>query len=77
MFSLVLRLNLFLLLSIGLISGAHAQQKPNPMAAPNEFVQQIADQVLAALKADKAVRAGDTKRINQIVDEMILPFVNF
>ena len=77
MFSLVLRLNLFFLLSIGLLSGAHAQQKPNPMGAPNEFVHQIADQVLVALKADKAARAGDTKRINQIVDEMILPYVNF
>jgi phospholipid transport system substrate-binding protein len=40
-------------------------------------VQQIADQVLAALKSDKAARAGDIKRINQIVDEMILPYINF
>jgi phospholipid transport system substrate-binding protein len=77
MFSFIARFNLFLLISIGLISGVQAQQKPDPMAAPNEFVQQIADQVLNALKADSAVRAGDIKRINQIVDEMILPYVNF
>jgi phospholipid transport system substrate-binding protein len=77
MFSFIARFNLFLLISIGLISGVQAQQKPDPMAAPNEFVQQIADQVLNALKADSAVRSGDIKRINQLVDEMILPYVNF
>jgi phospholipid transport system substrate-binding protein len=64
-------------LSFSLASGVNAQQKPDPMAAPNVFVQQIADQVLNALKADTSARAGDIKRINQIVDEMILPYVNF
>jgi phospholipid transport system substrate-binding protein len=64
-------------LSFSLVSGVNAQQKPDPMAAPNVFVQQIADQVLNALKADTSARAGDIKRINQIVDEMILPYVNF
>ncbi len=73
----IARLNLMLLLAIGLTVGAQAQQKPNPMAPPNEFVQQVADQVLSALKNDTAARAGDIKRINQIVDEMILPYVNF
>jgi phospholipid transport system substrate-binding protein len=77
MLSLLARFNLFLLLSLSLAAGVHAQQKPDPMAAPNEFVQQVADQVLTALKADTLARAGDIKRINQIVDEMILPYVNF
>jgi phospholipid transport system substrate-binding protein len=73
----IVRLNLILALAFGLSLNAQAQEKPNPMASPNEFVQQIADQVLAALKNDTAARAGDIKRINQIVDEMILPYVNF
>jgi phospholipid transport system substrate-binding protein len=73
----IVRLHLILALAFGLSIGAQAQQKPNPMASPNEFVQQIADQVLAALKNDTAARAGDIKRINQIVDEMILPYLNF
>ncbi|MDN3987778.1 ABC transporter substrate-binding protein [Zwartia sp. IMCC34845] len=62
---------------LGLTTSVSAQQKPNPNAPPNEFVQQVADQVLAALKSDTAARSGDIKRINQIVDEMILPYVNF
>ena len=77
MMSLIARFNFLLLLSFSLAAGVHAQQKPDPMAAPNEFIQQVADQVLNALKADTSARAGDIKRINQIVDEMILPYVNF
>lgn len=71
------RLLLSFALILSLSAAVSAQQKPDPMAAPNDFVQQVADQVLAALKADTAARSGDIKRINQIVDEMILPYVNF
>jgi phospholipid transport system substrate-binding protein len=73
----IARFNLMLALVFGVSLGVQAQQKPNPSASPNEFVQQIADQFLTALKNDSAARAGDLKRINQIVDEMILPYVNF
>lgn len=68
---------LFVCCVLGLSHAAHAQIKPNPNAAPNDFVQQVADQVLTVLKADSKVRAGDTARVNQIVDDLILPNVNF
>jgi len=76
------RIDLFLKLLIvccvlGLSHAARAQVKPNPNGAPNDFVQQVADQVLTALKADSKVRAGDTARVNQLVDDLILPNVNF
>ncbi len=54
-----------------------AQTKPDTHAAPNVFVQQVADQALLALKADSSVRAGDTVRVNQIVDELLLPYIDF
>jgi len=54
-----------------------AQTPPDPNSAPNIFVQQVADQSIEILKKDSAVRAGDTARINQIVDEVLLPYVNF
>ena len=66
-----------LCLLLGLGHTSRSQTTPNPNAAPNDFVQQVADQVLAALKADSSVRAGNTARVNQIVDELILPNVNF
>ncbi len=77
MFAFFARFHFMLALAFSLSVAAHAQQKPNPMAPPNEFIQEIADQVLAALKNDTAARAGDIQRINQIVDAMILPYVNF
>ena len=73
---LFLKLFFFCLL-LGLTHTSRAQPTPNPNAAPNDFVQQVADRVLAALKADSSVRAGNTARVNQIVDELILPNVNF
>jgi phospholipid transport system substrate-binding protein len=54
-----------------------AQTPPDPNSAPNVFVQQVADQSIDVLKKDNAVRAGDTARINQIVDEVLLPYVDF
>ncbi|MEI8399428.1 MAG: ABC transporter substrate-binding protein [Alcaligenaceae bacterium] len=73
---IVLKLLLVCLL-LGLSHTTRAQVKPDPNAAPNDFVQQVADQVLTALKADSSVRAGNTARVNQIVDDLILPNVNF
>ncbi len=66
-----------LCLLLGFSQASRAQGKPDPSAAPNDFVQQVADQVLTALKADSSVRAGNTARVNQIVDDLILPNVNF
>ncbi|NYT22461.1 ABC transporter substrate-binding protein [Alcaligenaceae bacterium] len=56
---------------------AHAQARVDPKAAPNEFVQAVADNALQAVKRDEAVKKGDLNRINQLVDELILPYVNF
>lgn len=56
---------------------AHAQAAVNPKAAPNEFVQAIAENALQAVKKDEAAKGGDLKRISQLVDELILPYVNF
>lgn len=69
-------LAIFLFMSC-LTSGiAAAQTKPDPNSAPNVFVQQVADMSIEALKKDSAVRAGNTARVNQIVDEVLLPYIN-
>jgi ABC-type transport system involved in resistance to organic solvents, auxiliary component len=54
-----------------------AQAPVDPKAAPNAFVQTVADNALQAVKNDAAVKSGDLNRINQLVDELILPYVNF
>jgi phospholipid transport system substrate-binding protein len=64
-------------ISIGLSLPDQAQAKVDPSAEPTTFVQQVADQALSALKNDPAVKSGDIARINQIVDQYILPYVDF
>ena len=50
---------------------AHAQ------TAPDVWIKQISGEVIDAVKADKAIQAGDTKRIQALVDAKILPGVDF
>lgn len=54
-----------------------AQEPVDPKAAPNDFVQAVANNALEAVQRDEAAKQGDLGRINQLVDELILPYVNF
>ncbi|MDR0457733.1 MAG: ABC transporter substrate-binding protein [Burkholderiaceae bacterium] len=46
--------------------------------APDVFIQQLSDQVLAAIRADKnALQGGDLAPVMKIVDTFIMPNVNF
>lgn len=45
--------------------------------APDALVKRISSDVLASVKADPAVQAGDVNRIVALVDSKILPSVNF
>ena len=45
--------------------------------APDAFVKRLSDDVLAAIKADDKIRAGDTNRILALVDTKIMPNVDF
>jgi phospholipid transport system substrate-binding protein len=45
--------------------------------APDALVKRISSDVLAAVKADPAIQAGDVNRIIALVDSKIMPNVNF
>jgi phospholipid transport system substrate-binding protein len=45
--------------------------------APDVMIKRLSDDVLAAIKSDKAIQAGDTNRILALVDTKIMPNVNF
>ena len=51
---------------------AHAQS-----IAPDAFVEKISTEVLDKIRADKAIQAGDQAKLNQLVDQTIMPSVNF
>ncbi|MEO7391878.1 MAG: ABC transporter substrate-binding protein [Ramlibacter sp.] len=56
----------------GLVSPALAAEE-----APDVMIKRLSDDVLAAIKADKAIQAGDTSRILALVDSKIMPNVDF
>ncbi len=45
--------------------------------APDALVKRISGDVMAAVKADPAIQAGDVNRIVALVDSKIMPSVNF
>lgn len=57
--------------SVSMVSVAYAQQ------APDAFVKDLANDVVDAVKADKAIQAGDISKINALVDTRVMPHVNF
>jgi len=49
----------------------HAQE------APDALVRRSTNEILAALKADKDLQAGNQQKIEKLADEKILPYFNF
>ncbi len=60
-----------LLCALGL-PAAHAEA-----VAPDAFVRTLSNDVIDAVKADKAIQAGDVGRIRALVDAKVMPHVNF
>ena len=54
-----------------------AAVRPDPRLAPDALVLALSNQVLDAIRADKALQAGDPARLNRLIDETIMPHVNF
>jgi phospholipid transport system substrate-binding protein len=62
-----------LMLSLtALVVPVHASEE-----APDVLVKRISGDVMAAVKADPAIQAGDVNRIVALVDSKIMPSVNF
>ena len=60
------------------LSGAFLATAPAiAQTAPDALVKQVSNEVIDAVKADKAIQAGDVQRINALVDSKVMPHVNF
>lgn len=57
--------------SLAFVSHAAAQE------APDALVKRISQEVLDLVKADKEIQAGNQKRVLELVEAKILPFVDF
>lgn len=45
--------------------------------SPQALIERIGNEALERIKADPAVRAGDTEKLSALVDELVMPHVNF
>jgi phospholipid transport system substrate-binding protein len=45
--------------------------------APDQLVQKINDEVLAAIKSDKDLAAGDKQKAVKLAEEKVLPYIDF
>ena len=45
--------------------------------APDQLVQKVTDEVMAAIKSDKQLAAGDRQKALKLAEEKILPYVDF
>ena len=61
-----------LLAFFGAIGAAWAQD-----LAPEQLVQKITDEVLAAIKSDKQLAAGDKQKALKLAEEKVLPYIDF
>ena len=52
--------------------GAHAQAK-----APDVLIKEVSTDVLETIKADKSIQSGDLKKVIALVDQKVMPYVDF
>ncbi|GAB4465142.1 MAG: ABC transporter substrate-binding protein [Burkholderiaceae bacterium] len=50
---------------------------PSASAAPDALILALSNDVLDAIRKDKSLQSGDVARLNALVDEKVLPYVNF
>lgn len=58
--------------SLGGVGGAHAADE-----SADVFIKRVSTDILGAIKADKSIRNGDVNKIIVLVDDRVMPHVNF
>ncbi len=56
---------------------AIAATSPSQAQTPDSVIRETADEVIAAIKADKAIQAGDRKRAYDLINQKVLPHFDF
>jgi phospholipid transport system substrate-binding protein len=64
----------FIVAALACAGAVSAQIATSP---PDAMVRDLTNQVLEAIRADKGIQGGDVSRVQKLVDEKILPYVDF
>src|SRR5471032_1932296 len=63
--------------SVAVAAHAHAAAPAPANEAPDALVKRISQDVIDTAKSDKAIQAGDQKKVMDLVESKILPYVDF
>jgi phospholipid transport system substrate-binding protein len=58
--------------ALGMVHAVHAAEEPADV-----FVKRVSGDILDAIKADKSIHSGDVNKIGLLVDQRVMPNVNF
>jgi phospholipid transport system substrate-binding protein len=64
-----------LAISVGLLMGANVANAADE--APDALVKRLSQEIIDTAKSDKDIQAGDQKKVHELVEGKILPFINF
>lgn len=67
----------FTALTIGALAFSGSAAAQATQEAPDALVKRISQEILDIAKADKDIQAGNQKRVLALVEEKVLPFVDF
>ena len=59
------------------LSLAAAGVQAQAAKAPDALIKEVSSDVLDSVKADKTIEAGDIRKVIALVDQKVLPYVNF
>ncbi len=59
--------------ALALSTGAQAQAAK----APDALIKEVSSDVLDSVKADKSIQTGDVKKVTTLVDQKVMPYVDF
>ena len=73
---LLSRFTATLLVGTACATAAYAQQTVDPTGTPDAYVKAVADNALQAIQNEPADKRTDPARLNQLVDQYVLPYVD-
>ena len=59
------------------LAGAFVAGGAQAQTTPDALVKQLSNEVIDAVKADKAIQTGDVQKLQALVDAKVMPHVNF
>lgn len=65
------------LFAVAAVTTAFVSASAFASEAPDELVRKGVNEILAAIKTDKDLQAGDMKKIEKLAEEKVLPYFNF